>query len=710
MRILLRTRPLAVALLLAALTAVAVAAAESPAGRWRGRIEIPGRPLEVAVTLRQAEDGAWSGSIDIPAQNAQGLPLGGILIELPRVEFAMTGVPGSPVFVGELASDGAVIAGEFRQGGAAFPFRLDSAESPAARARVALEGLESEISADLERFFVPSIAVAVVAGDEVVLAEGYGLRDVEGGLPATADTLYAIGSVTKSFTSALVGTLADEGKLDLDQPVWELLPEFRLADPARTASVTVRDLLAHRTGLPRHDFGWYGEDLDVTREDLVRRLRHLQANQALRARWQYQNWMYTTAGALAGRLAGSSWEEAVRERLLAPLGMERTRLSCAERASDPDRAGPYVEQQGELSLVACREFPAMSPAGSLHSSAREMALWLRMQLAGGAVGERRVLEESTARELQSAQMVLPEGGPDREVLAHRYAMGWFTDVYRGHRRLHHGGNIDGFSARVTFFPDDDFGVVVLANLGGTPVPALISAVVADRLLELEPIDWRERIGERWEAARAASEEAEQQSDRMRREGTVPPRPLEEYAGEYGHPGYGRVVVEQVGDGDLTARFHGIEMPLEHWHFETFRAGATDKALADLKLFVQFVADTSGEIVRLEAPLEPLAEPIAFARQAPARLSDPQFLRRLTGSFELEGAPQVARFQLAGDRLRLVLPGQPVWELQPLRATEFEIEALSGYRIRFRVEGDRPVDEVEFLQPNGVFSARRLEDR
>lgn len=707
-------------LLLAALPAAAEEA--SLAGSWPGAIELPGQQLRVVVELAQKE-GAWTGTVDIPAQGAADLPLEGVVVEPPRVRFAIAGVPGAPTFDGTADAEGAVIAGTFTQGGQSFPFRLSRQGGSAAdAARAALAEAPALVQAVLAKFLVPSAGVAVVAGGEVVLATGYGTRDLEAGLPASADTLYAIGSVTKSFTAAVLAAQADDGKLELDQPVVELLPEFRLADAERTSRVTVRDLLAHRTGLPRHDLGWYGDGRELSREQVVHRLRFLTANTGLREQWQYQNWMFTTAGYLAGRLDGTSWEEAVRARLLLPLGMRRAVFTTAEMAADGDRAVAYEERDGERVKVPYREFPAMAPAGAINASASDMGRWLLLHLGRGEVDGRRILASSVVDELHQPAMVMAGGSADPEVLAPRYALGWFTDVYRGHRRVHHGGNIDGFSALATFFPDAGVGIVVLANLGGTPAPNVITRTLSDRLLELEPIDWLARIGGRWDAARAAGEAAEGRAGELRRDGAPPPRPLAEYAGEYEHPGYGRIAVEVAappappgrrggaGAGRLRARFHGLDMELEPWHFETFRATSQDPAISELKLFLQFVPDSGGEVVRLEAPFEALLPPIEFTKLPPARLSDPAFLARLAGVYVDPAQPEVrGRIEVAGDALRLLLPAQPPYTLEPLRGIEFRIRELPEFRVRFVLDaaGERAV-ELHYLQPDGVYVARRVD--
>jgi CubicO group peptidase (beta-lactamase class C family) len=210
----------ALAFAIAAVAAAAVVAAALPAragepsaaGRWEGSIELPGAHLELQIALAE-EAGAWKGSIDIPAQSLKGLALEEIKISGASVTFAIAGIPGHPAFKGTLAADGASIGGNFTQSGATYPFKLSRAGDPGKKAGAALQGFGDFVKGALKDWKVPGCAVAVVSGDSVVLAEGYGLRDVQKNLPVTKDTLFAIGSSTKAFTVMTLGLLADEGKL-----------------------------------------------------------------------------------------------------------------------------------------------------------------------------------------------------------------------------------------------------------------------------------------------------------------------------------------------------------------------------------------------------------------------------------------------------------------------------------------------------------------
>src|SRR5213596_3800183 len=175
----------------------------------------------------------------------------------------------------------------------------------------ALGGLDQFVAAMMTEWHVPGLALGIIQDGRVVLLKGYGFRDVDHKLPVTPRTLMAIGSNSKSFTVVLMGMLVDSGKLDWDKPVREYLPDFQLHDELASEAMTPRDLVTHRSGLPRHDLLWYGSPL--TREEMLGRLRFLEPSREFRSYWQYQNLMFMTAGYLAGKLYGKTWEETARE-------------------------------------------------------------------------------------------------------------------------------------------------------------------------------------------------------------------------------------------------------------------------------------------------------------------------------------------------------------------------------------------------------------
>jgi len=684
--------------------AAACAAQASLTGHWTGAIELPGKKLELDVDFAGAP-GAWTGDISIPLQGVRDLALAEVRLDGSAVAFKIPGIPGDPTFTGTLSEDLTEIAGSFTQGGQTFPFSLTNGQSPAAAARAALEGFDAVVAQGLADLEVPGVAVAILAGGEPVLMKGYGLRDVEGNLPITEKTIFAIGSSTKAFTAFVLGTLVDEGLLAWDEPLLEALPDFRLKDKDIERHLTARDLVTHRCGLPRHDLVWYN-NTELSRRELVARMAYLDANKDLRETWQYNNLAFLTAGYLAEVLTGKSWEDCVRERIFSPLGWTASNFSVAESRLAEDFALGYEERDGQVAHVPFRPITNMGPAGSINSNIEEMSRWVAVQLARGSFKGTSLIGAATLAELHTPQMVIasPPHPETPELPAVSYAMGWFVQPYRGHYRLHHGGNIDGFSAFVSFLPQDDLGFVILANKGASALPVLLERVALDRILGLEGRDWIAEARTKKDLGEAAQEEAEKKADLVRVKGTKPSHALADYAGDYEHPGYGLLRVELHGK-QLGIVFNHIANPLEHWHYDVFNCvkGAEDPIFEETKL--QFLSDVKGRIAGVRVALEPLADEIIFARKPDARLFDPAFLATLAGSYEL--IDQTVRVELKGNALVAVVPGQPPYDLVPERGTDFQLKGLTGYSVTFVLGPESEVAEVRINQPNGVFTAKRV---
>ena len=575
----------------------------------------------------------------------------------------------------------------------------------AARVAGALKDLDGIINPALEDWKTPGLALAVVAGGKVALAAGYGYRDVEQKLPVTPETLFAIGSASKAFTTFVLGTLVDGGLLNWDEPIRTYLHDFLLHDEYASAHLNTRDMTSHRSGLPRHDLTWYNNE-SITRAELVHNLRYLPANKELRETFQYNNLMFLTAGYLIEQLTGQTWEDAVRSRIFHPLGMARSNFDVAVSQRDSDHALPYVQKGDEINKVEFRPITVMAPAGAINSSVREMARWLLVQLAEGALDGERLIDAGTLRETRQPHMVVPGLPQEPEKSALTYGMGWFIDTWRGHLRVHHGGHIDGFSALVTLYPRDDVGVVVLVNKNGSALTDLITDTVADRALELEPRDWIAAAARKREVAREFADEGKDAKARFRVEKTRPSRALADFAGEYRHPGYGVLEIRLAGDS-LTMHFNGMTMPLEHWHYDIFNVAEIEEAIIPEDLRVSFITDLRGRVSRLETPLEPLVDPLTFTREPDARLVDPNFLARLTGRYSVPG--QIISVRVQGTVLVMQASGQPALELVPSGDLEFDLKAITGFSARFTLTAEGPATELILVQPNGVFTATRAGD-
>jgi CubicO group peptidase (beta-lactamase class C family) len=552
--------------------------------------------------------------------------------------------------------------------------RLNAKEPPPAEA---LKGIDSVIEQELKTFQVPGVAVAVVVGDEVVLAKGYGLRDVEKKLPMAAETQMPIASVTKQFTVAALATLVRQGKLDWDKPVREYLPDFRMNNEYATSHLTPRDLVTHRSGLPRHDAIWYGTDL--SREQIYHRLPFFEFSRDLRVRFQYNNLMFMTAGYLGGQIAKSSWEDLVKNALFTPLGMKRSNFSIAAMHADANYSQAYeLNTKREVVRIEHSELDAAGPAGAINSSVDEMARYARMMLAGGMFEGKRVLLEADVQAMTEPWVPI---GKDlfSDLFGFRnYGMGLFVQTYRGIEIAHHGGNIDGVSALIVFVPSRKIGVVVLANRSGTRLRDALPFEIIDRLLGLESAGLLARHRQLEEKGFAGEDAAKAAGTTDRKPNTKPARPLSEYAAEYLHPGYGPMKVRLEKDR-LMLSYNKFTTPLDHWHYEVFQAPADRQNPLELTR-VQFNSDFNGEVASLSVPLEPNVEPIVFSRQPPAEMRDPKFLAPLAGEYDNGGVPVTIAVR-EDNVLQYIVLGN-ARELIPVRGTYFRFKDLTGVAVEF----------------------------
>ncbi|MGQ9801884.1 MAG: serine hydrolase [Candidatus Saccharicenans sp.] len=679
--------------------------AQKITGHWEGVIELPGMKLEVLVDFKLTAENKLEGVISIPIQKAKDLPLTDVVVTDKDISFAISGVPGNPVFKGKLDESGQKMTGQFTQSGQTFPFTLSKGEDPVARAKKILEGLDSTITKAMSDLKVPGLALAVIKGKEVIFARGFGWRDVENKLPMTTDTLLAIGSASKAFTTFALARLADEGKMSWDQPVRAYIPWFKLSDPVITERMTPRDLVTHRSGLPRHDLVWYN-NYQATREELVRRLAYLQFTADLRQKFQYNNLMFLTAGYLLEVLSDKTWEEAVGDLVLKPLQMTRTNFSVLDSQKDRDFAQPYLYRDGKIQKIPFRNITNMGPAGSINSSVQEMSNWVIVHLNSGKFGDQQLLNPASMEDLHLPHMPIEQTPATPYLSPVSYAMGWFVDHYRGHRRVYHGGNIDGFSALVSMLPNDDYGFVILTNRNGTGLPELLVRTLTDKLFGLEPVDWIGEAVRNQAQGEELGKKAEQKATARRKQGTKPAHALNEYAGTYFHPGYGELKVN-FKDGKLSFTYNGITTPIEHWHYETFNGlKGDDPTFENMKL--TFQTDVNGNVAAVAASFEPTTDDIVFKKKPDERYYDPKYLQKLTGKYVLMN--QVSTVELKGNTLTLFVPGQPLYELVPDLGDEFYFKQVPVIRVRFIFDSRGEVIGLESIQPGGVFELKKITDK
>jgi CubicO group peptidase (beta-lactamase class C family) len=429
---------------------------------------------------------------------------------------------------------------------------------------------------------IPGVAVGVVERGHLVFARGFGYRDVENHLPMTPDTLFPLGSASKAFTATAIALLADERRIALDAPVRTYLPDFSLEDPVASATLTTRDLLTHRSGLPRHDFFWY--QAPFSRDELYGRLRFLEPSGPPRSRWRYNSLMFVVAGRIVEKVSGESWEGFVRSRILWPLGMRRTLLSAEAMETDSDHASPYAMRDGRAQKIPMlKGLHAIAPAGAVQSSVRELARWLTFH----ATRSPALLGEGMWRELHRPQAEMPPS--DQPEAQHPYyALGWIHESYRGHPLVFHNGAIDGFTVHLGFLPESGQGLILLMNRdSATDAQMALAYSAYDRLLGLEPLDWEGRLKEKPTPLQDAR-------------GIALDFPIEEVVGRYEHPAYGALTVRAKGD-KLEMQFRTFHSALVYQGKRRF-LGVEPIADGNPQISVRFSKPKIGEPLKLFVPL------------------------------------------------------------------------------------------------------------
>jgi CubicO group peptidase (beta-lactamase class C family) len=534
------------------------------------------------------------------------------------------------------------------------------------------------MDAEMKRWEVPGMGIGIIKDGKILLSEGFGFRDLEKKLPVTPNTIFAIGSASKAFTTMDVQLLVDEGKVEWDKPVQTYLPDFKLKDEVATARMTVRDLVCHRSGLPRHDGLWYGTSL--TREDIYQRLRYLDFSADFRSTMQYNNLMFLTAGYLVGKLTNSSWEEFTQQRIFGPLGMASSNCSVEVSKKSDDYSLPYQRKEGKVAEVPFRNIDNIGPAGSINSNVNDMLKWVEFHLNKGKVGDKQIVSEAGQKEVYTPAMFMRQPmlsiQPDKQSTM-AYGLGWFIETYRGHMVVHHGGAIDGFFFLNAFLPNDNVGVVVLSNLGGTPLVQISMGYILDLVLGLDPV-WEKLALEKFAESKkdeAADKDREKEEEAERVKDTKPSHPLDAYVGEYEHPAYGIISIE-LKDNALQGKHFSFDFKLDHWHYDVFKP-------SDHLSKVTFLTNLKGDVDQLSTVLEAAVAPIIFTRKPSEAMKDPKFLAQFQGTYELRGTALTV--SLKGDALFVERSGQPAAELIPYKGTEFTIKGREGSSVKFILE-------------------------
>jgi len=419
----------------------------------------------------------------------------------------------------------------------------------------------------------PGMAIAIVKDDKVVLQKGYGLREL--GKPDKVDenTLFAIASNTKAFTTASLAILVDEKKLSWNDKVSKYLPDFQMYDPWVTHELTIRDLVSHRVGLDTFsgDLLWY--DTTYSTDEILRRVRYLKPVSSFRSRYGYQNLMFIAAGKVVEKVSGKPWADFVKERILTPLGMNRTTTSIRDLRDN--YAIPHNESGGTLRVLPLGFLDSAAGAVRLNSSVADLSKWIRLQLGRGTFEGKTIFSRQQSWEMWQPNIMQPiseassQNNPTRHFNA--YGMGWGMYDYYGRKIINHSGGLDGMLSYTVLIPEENAGFVVLTN-NESPSFLIMMNKIRDMLVDAPKRDWNAEAKAQVERNKAADAAERAKVDAARVPNTKPSLDLAKYAGTYSSQMYGDVTVTNE-NGKLVLRLGpapNFVADLEHWHYDTFQ--------------------------------------------------------------------------------------------------------------------------------------------
>lgn len=475
--------------------------------------------------------------------------------------------------------------------------------------------IEQYIEDVRQQWKVPGLAVAIVSDGKVVLSKGFGVREVGSEKPVDQDTLFAIASNTKAFTAAALAILVDEGKLNWDDPVSETLPWLRLSDPLATSDLRIRDLLCHRSGLGTFsgDAVWWATDYST--RQVLERIANLELAAPFRSTYGYSNLMFLAAGQVIEAASGQSYSSFIQQRILEPVGMDRTVVSVRDLISKGNFATPHKTYLDRSEPIAWMNWDSMAPGGGIISSVDDMSKWLLVQLSEGKLSQpedaKRLFSKKQGREMWQAQTPIPvsESYSIRYPTTHfrAYGLGWVLADYQGRKTVGHGGGYDGMYSQVMMVPEEKLGIVVLTN-SMTGIATPICNTIVDKILGVEPTDWsteslasfresREAFEKRIADAITSSVEKTSKDN----PGAKPGHKLDDYTGKFQCPMYGDATVELENDR-LVLRLKPagqLVADLDHLHYDTFVVRWRENFAWFAEGTANFISDAKGKVQRLE---------------------------------------------------------------------------------------------------------------
>ena len=465
-------------------------------------------------------------------------------------------------------------------------------------------------------------------------------------------------------------------------------------------TVTLRDMLSHRTGITRHDTIWYKSDF--TRQELFDRLKYLEPQEPLRQSFLYNNLMFAAVGQMIELQSGKTWEQFVRDRILDPLDMKATSYSISDMLKQPETGVGFAEKRDSFDLYRLpyyEDIAGVAPCGAIVSNIGDLSHWLIALMNDGKYKGRQVLPADVLKQTLQPAIGLPNTGAEQrgfwELLNSAYGMGRQTAVYRGHLMTFHGGDLPGFHSQVSFLPKEKVGVVILVNSNHmAPLYNIVSYNIYDRMLGLDQTPWVQRGLDIRLKAKAAGQEARKKAGEGRVANTKPSHALADYVGEFDNPASGALKIGLNGAA-LQFDFHKIKMPMAHFNYDRFD---TPDDEPDGKWSVSFRTNPAGD---LDQAVMSLDEAEAIFTRRPEKL-DAKLLGQMAGFYETPTGIKIQVTYQESRGLALVGPGSPPVPLNQSKGLQFRTPQFADVIFEFLVENGR-VTALKEKDPSGEFT-------
>jgi len=581
---------------------------------------------------------------------------------------------------------------------------------------IQLDSLDLFIDQLIEDFDVPGLSIGIVQNDSIIYARGFGTREINKAKSVNANTIFAIGSISKSFTALTLGILVDEGKINWDDKVTSYLPYFELYDSYVTSHFTIRDLLTHRSGLKDVSGGtlWYHSDL--SRVDIIKKFKYLKAISGFREKTAYQNIMYMAAGEIVREVTGQEWDSFLKLRVFDKLGMRNSTSISSVRESNDNLAQPHIwnENYDKVSIKQ-EKMNNLAAAGSIYSSANEMNNYMRLLLNDGVFEQDTILGKEVLNEIFKPQVLYPINGPPFGNEFSSYGFGWWLTPIDGHKVIEHSGGVDGMSANLFMVKDLNIGAVILSNSSKEPASFLLKAKLMEMIFDDESFDIYERVktfrDKRLESNKSTS------NQKMKIDGTRPSLETGLYAGVYNDKMYGQILIKELEEKELEIAFTHSSVfkgKLKHWHFDTYQIDWYDIRVPNGYLTFKFNSDR--EIIGFDIDQDNLLD-VDFGELDIKRskkdnpivpiVVDDKILESYVGKYELS-PDLIITITKTGNQLKTQLTGQSEILIFAKSNNVFNLKDVEA-QLTFNSNDDGQVESVTLLQGGQEMVCKKMNE-